>query len=157
MSSASGNSKGPLDQFYKDCLRIGNLKVRVSARLQVRMRAAPCTQQQQLLLRPCTELLPWGCKQPTKRALRCAQHQHRQQAVRSGPCARTAPWATCRHAKLPLSPALKHLAPAAPPRPQCFSHFALYLKGREELVVTIYHGVLSPGQQPPIARVSSVG
>lgn len=40
---------------------------------------------------------------------------------------------------------------------QCFSQFALYLKGREELVVTIYHGLLSPRNQPPIARVGSVG
>ena len=46
---------------------------------------------------------------------------------------------------------------ARPCRAQCFSHFALYLKGREELVVTIYHGPLSPCHQPPIARVGSIG
>lgn len=45
-----------------------------------------------------------------------------------------------------------------PPRPaQCFSNFALYLKGREELVVTIHHGLQSPCQTPPIARVGSIG
>jgi hypothetical protein len=40
---------------------------------------------------------------------------------------------------------------------QCFSHFSLYLKGREELVVTIYHGVIPASQQPPITRVGSIG
>ncbi|KAI8477151.1 MAG: hypothetical protein J3K34DRAFT_453096 [Monoraphidium minutum] len=40
---------------------------------------------------------------------------------------------------------------------KCFSHFSLYLKGREELVVTIFHGLIPASQQPPIARVGSVG
>ena len=26
-SSSSSSSKGPLDQFYRDCLRIGSIKV----------------------------------------------------------------------------------------------------------------------------------
>ena len=43
------------------------------------------------------------------------------------------------------------------PMLQCFQHFVLYLKGREELVVTIYHGLRSPQQQPPITRVGSIG
>jgi hypothetical protein len=42
------------------------------------------------------------------------------------------------------------------PRLQCFSHFTLYLKGREELVMTIYHGLLSPRTPPPIHKVSTV-
>lgn len=41
---------------------------------------------------------------------------------------------------------------------KCFAHFSLYLKGREELVATIFHGALSPSAQPPpIAKVGSVG
>ncbi|GBF98682.1 hypothetical protein Rsub_11396 [Raphidocelis subcapitata] len=40
---------------------------------------------------------------------------------------------------------------------KCFSNFSLYLKGREELVVSIYHGPLSPRHRPPIDRVTSVG
>eukprot|EP00877_Chromochloris_zofingiensis_P014362 jgi/Chrzof1/917/Cz01g33160.t1 len=40
---------------------------------------------------------------------------------------------------------------------KCFAHFSLYLKGREELVVTVYHGLLSPRTPPPITRVPTVG
>lgn len=38
---------------------------------------------------------------------------------------------------------------------KCFEHFQLYLKGREELVVTVYHGMHSPRTPPPIYQPSS--
>eukprot|EP00879_Flechtneria_rotunda_P030288 GHRR01032905.1.p1 GENE.GHRR01032905.1~~GHRR01032905.1.p1 ORF type:complete len:204 (+),score=51.87 GHRR01032905.1:381-992(+) len=34
---------------------------------------------------------------------------------------------------------------------KCFIHFNLYLKGREELVVTVYHGLLPPTAPSPIS------
>lgn len=40
---------------------------------------------------------------------------------------------------------------------QCFNHFSLYLKGREELVVTIYHGLLPATTPPPMARLTTPG
>lgn len=39
---------------------------------------------------------------------------------------------------------------------KCFAHFALYLKGREELLVTVFHGLL-PSHAPPMARISISG
>mmetsp|Transcript_23956 Transcript_23956/g.66542 ORF Transcript_23956/g.66542 Transcript_23956/m.66542 type:complete len:244 (-) Transcript_23956:186-917(-) len=36
---------------------------------------------------------------------------------------------------------------------RCFAHFSLYLKGREELLVTVYHGATSPGASPPFGMV----
>lgn len=40
---------------------------------------------------------------------------------------------------------------------QCFNHFSLYLKGREELVVTVYHGDASQYRPPPLARITLAG
>jgi hypothetical protein len=40
---------------------------------------------------------------------------------------------------------------------QCFNHFSLYLKGREELVVTVYHGAMSRYTPPPMARITISG
>lgn len=40
---------------------------------------------------------------------------------------------------------------------KCFNHFSLYLKGREELVVTIYHGLLPATTPPPMARLTTPG
>lgn len=40
---------------------------------------------------------------------------------------------------------------------KCFSNFSLYLKGREELVVTVYHGDLSQHKPPPLARITLAG
>ncbi|KAF8063829.1 hypothetical protein HT031_003686 [Scenedesmus sp. PABB004] len=40
---------------------------------------------------------------------------------------------------------------------KCFNHFSLYLKGREELVVTVYHGPLPASGSQPIARLSLPG
>lgn len=36
---------------------------------------------------------------------------------------------------------------------RCFNHFSLYLKGREELLVTVYHGQLSPQASPPFGMI----
>lgn len=88
----SSSSKGPLDQFYKDCLRFGNIKV-----------TAEPTSWQSVALN-ISAATDWNV-----------------------------------------------------PNTQGFAHFNLYLKGREELVVTIYHGHLSPRSPAPIARVSTMG
>jgi len=118
--STSSNNKGPLDQFYRDCLRVGNLKVRravcVSVGQTVKKHAHASA----------TALLP----------------RHSGSAV--PPLLKPTPSFTA-HMLLLISPS------------QCFTNFSLYLKGREELVVTIFHGLLSPRQQPPINRVGSVG
>jgi hypothetical protein len=45
----------------------------------------------------------------------------------------------------------------AHPARQCFNHFSLYLKGREELVVTVYHGALTAYTPPPLARITISG
>lgn len=47
------------------------------------------------------------------------------------------------------------LLPACCPH-QCFAYFSLYLKGREELVVTVYHGPQA-GTAPHIARLTAPG
>lgn len=141
------SNKGPLDQFYRDCLRVGNLKVR-------RYRCA-CGGQ----------LLPQrrhACSRPAPRPRPIRWGYEGSMCLARQPCSNAA-WLL--HAVAPL-----HGGPTAcsaallsfpHPRPclaaQCFSHFSLYLKGREELVVTIYHGLLPASQQPPIARVGSVG
>mmetsp|Transcript_44128 Transcript_44128/g.112628 ORF Transcript_44128/g.112628 Transcript_44128/m.112628 type:complete len:237 (-) Transcript_44128:116-826(-) len=36
---------------------------------------------------------------------------------------------------------------------RCFTHFSLYLKGREEVLVTVYHGATSPQASPPFGMV----
>jgi hypothetical protein len=81
--------KGPLDSFYKDSLRFGNLKVLLA------------------VLRH--------------------QFSHKDTVMNLPSC------------------------------PQCFSHFTLYLKGREELVVTIYHGDSTQYRPPPLARITLTG
>lgn len=40
---------------------------------------------------------------------------------------------------------------------QCFANFSLYLKGREELVVTVYHGDLPEHKRPQLARITLAG
>lgn len=101
------SGKSPLDQFYKDCLRVGSLKV--------------CHQQLRALL--CRTLerdgdLAWG------------------------------PNALCCNAPL--------LRLTTKRRAQCFTHFHLYLKGREELVVTVFTGPqTSPRNLPPFRAIAS--
>ncbi|PNH01793.1 hypothetical protein TSOC_012292 [Tetrabaena socialis] len=100
-------NRGPLDQFYKDCLRVGCLKASPHS--------SPVT----------TEALP------------------------------------CPALGLPGTPSRASPPPPFPPYthtpPQCFTHFQLYLKGREELVVTIYTGsqVSSPRTLPTFRAINA--
>lgn len=92
------SSKSPLDSFYKDSLRFGNLKV----------------QQRGLKGQHACNLKP-----------------------------------LCRRSASPDHVCIACL--------QCFSHFSLYLKGREELVVTVYHGDPWQYKTPPLARITLAG
>lgn len=120
MSMAAG--KGPLDSFYKDSLRFGNLKVSVLPQPSIHHHLGMC--------------ILW--------CVALASHMHSQQhgvgtPPDTGHCC-------CVNAAVYIC------------APQCFSHFTLYLKGREELVVTVYHG--DPTQQhrpPPLARITLAG
>lgn len=69
--------------------------------------------------------------------------------------------ACCQHCILPcppiLVPATQLLSLRVRTAVQCFSHFTLYLKGREELVVTVYHGDPTQHRPPPLARITLAG